>query len=131
MTDTPLYDATLSDQLLRARLEAQAQVSEARSWALKQAASAQLRADEAKRDYDLKRAELTAQIEERSRATLVHVAPPQPEQCLDLAVEPGAGHEAPERTELDAPPIPSMAELLLPTPGITRFLDALLGAPEG
>jgi hypothetical protein len=125
VSDTPLYDATLSDLLLRARTEAQERVAEAQTWAHRQAEAAQKRADEVERDYHLKRAQLTQEIEERVRAALVETAPPLPALRLDLDEE-----FEPERTEQDAPPIPSMEELLRPTPGITRFLDSLLGAPE-
>jgi hypothetical protein len=126
VSDTPLYDATLSDQLLRARTEAQARVAEAQTWAHRQAQAAQQRADQVERDYLEKRAQLTREIEERVRATLVETAPPLPALRVDVEDEP-----APEPTEQDAPPIPSMADLLRPSPGVTRFLDALLGAPPG
>ena len=128
MTDTPLYDATLSDLLLRARTEAQERIAEAQTWAHRQAEAAQQRADEVARDYHLKRAQLTQEIEERVRATLVETAPPLRPLRVELdAAEPEVELE---RTEQDAPPIPSMAELLRPSPGITRFLDSLLGSPE-
>lgn len=130
MSNTPLYDATLSDQLLRARVEAQAKVAEAQSWAHRQAEAAQKRADQVEREYHLKRALLTQEIEERVRATLVETAPPLPALRVELDEESHDEQAQPERTEQDAPPIPTMEELLRPTPGVTRFLDSLLGAPE-
>jgi hypothetical protein len=125
VSDTPLYDATLSDHLTRTRNEAQALVAEAQTWALRQAEAAHQRADAAEREFALRTAQLAQQIEERVRATLVETAPPLRPLRVDLDEEPAL-----EPTELDAPPIPSMEDLLRPSPGVTRFLDALLGAPE-
>jgi vacuolar-type H+-ATPase subunit H len=114
VSDTPLYDETLSDLLLRARTEAQVRIAEAQTWAKREVEAAQQRADRVEQDYLAHRALLTEEINERVRATRVE-SNQEPET---------------ERTEHDAPPIPSMEELLQPSPGITRFLDSLLGAPE-
>lgn len=114
MSDTPLYDETLSDLLLRVRTEAQLRLAEVETWAKQEVEAAQQRADRVERDYLARRALLTQEINEQVRASRVE-SDREPET---------------ERTEHDAPPVPSMKELLQPSPGITRFLDSLLGAPE-
>ncbi len=91
MTDTPLFDATLSDHLLRTRREAEARIAEVEREAAARVAAAELRASQA-------------------------------EHRQAVWAEP---EEAP--VERDAPPVPSMEELMRPMPGINRFLDSLLG----
>ncbi|MCW2599395.1 MAG: hypothetical protein JWM02_1224 [Frankiales bacterium] len=111
MSDTPLYAATLSDLLLRARREADRRV-----------ALAEKRADLADREARVRRALVEDTVEEQVRAALVLGAPPLPTLRAVVDEEP---------TEREAPPVPSMEELLRPTPGVTRFLDALLGVQDG
>ena len=123
MTDTPLYEATLADLLARARRDveaarhaqeqARAEVSRAQHAAARQVAEAHARADAAVR-AERARAE---QAEEAVRQALADVPALPPLTGLDE--EPG-----------DAPPVPSLAELLAPSPGVDRFFDALLG-PSG
>lgn len=99
MSDTPLYDLTLSDVLHRARREADERVAEAE----RRAAQAEQR---------------TVLAEQRAgvRAAIA--------QAAVEAATTGDRQEAPERS---APQVPSMADLLLPSPGVNRFLDSLLG----
>lgn len=147
MTDTPLFDATLSDLLLGARrgverAEAQAalaarraaeQAAEARQQArievmraqhiaARTVAEAHARADRAVRQERVRRAFLGEEAEERVRLALVDV-PPLPELAGRTISLDGPLEEA----EPEAPPVPSMADLLKPSPGVTRFLDTLLG----
>jgi hypothetical protein len=118
MTSTPLYDATLGEVLQRAR-ERVAQVEQD---AAARVAQAEQRALNAERQARVRQALVAEEVEERVRAALALDAPPLPALQAD-------GDE-PEPEEREAPPVPSMEELMRPTPGITRFLDALLGAPE-
>lgn len=132
LTDTPLYGATLSDLLQRARDEAElvrARCALAERAAGERIAEAECRAEVAERAAQAGRALLAEQVEERVRAALALDAPPLPVLADDVE-EPGHfldGFELPERV---APPVPSMAELLQSSPGVGRFLDAMLGAPE-
>jgi hypothetical protein len=128
VTATPLYDATLSDLLLRSRLNAAAaehaaaaRVAEVERAAAERVAAAERRAALAEREARVRHAVVADQVEERVRAALALDAPPLPELADrdDL--------ELPERV---APPVPSMQELLRPSPGVNRFFDALLGAAE-
>lgn len=111
--DTPLYDATLSDVLQRARLRVE---------------QAERRADLAEREARVRQALVADEVEERVRTALADAAPPLPP--LRTEQDEPADEPLSEAGEREAPPVPSMAELLRPTPGVTRFLDSLLGAPE-
>jgi hypothetical protein len=110
VSDTPLYDATLSDLLQQARREADRRV-----------ALAEERATTAEREARVRRALEAREIEERVRVALASDAPPLPALRTYPAEEP---------LDREAPPVPSMDELLRPTPGVTRFLDSLVGGPE-
>lgn len=140
MTDTtPLYEQTLSDLLLqarrgvqraearaeRARREAHEQVMRSQHQAALAVAQAHARADRAIREERVRRALLADQIEAEVRHALVDV-PPLPPLVGRVATPDGP----PVEVEQEAPPVPSMAELMRPTPGVTRFLDALLGPPQ-
>jgi len=120
MTDTPLYDVTLGDLLARARRDvqradeaarqAQEEVRRVQHQAARQVAEAHARADAAVR---LER----VRVEEEVRRSLVDVPA--------LPVLRGFDDD-----EVEAPPVPPMSDLLGPSPGVTRFLDALLGSSE-
>ena len=139
MSDTPLYDATLSDLLLRARRDverargqaqqaqesARAEIMRAQEAAARRVAEAHARADAAVRQERVRRALLAEEAEERVRQSLADVPPLPP---LSAPADLPLGTAAEE--EPVAPPVPSMQELLAPSPGVTRFLDALLG-PSG
>ncbi|MFN2539437.1 MAG: hypothetical protein ABR549_14980 [Mycobacteriales bacterium] len=90
MSDTPLYQQTLSDLLQAGR----SGVERAQA----KAAEKQFRAEH-------------AVPQDRVRSDSL-AGPAEPE------VEP------------EVPPVPSMSELMTPTPGVTRFLDALLGPSD-
>jgi hypothetical protein len=134
VSETPLYDQTLSDALLRARREgelarirgAQAEqdalrkVAAAEQAAAARVAAAEARAAQAERAARVRRALITDEVEDQVRHALASDAPPLPE--LRQAEEP--------EPEPEPPPIPSMAELMRPHPGVNRFLDSLLGAPD-
>ena len=122
MTDTPLYDATLSDQLLRARREGElARGALAERAAAQQVAAIGRLADErvAKAEQRAAEAERLAQ---QVRTTLAFSAPPLPVLRVEDPDE--------EPLEREAPAVPTMEELMRPMPGITRFLDSLLGVQE-
>ena len=125
MTDTPLFDQTLSDLLLVARQQAQKEVFRHQHIAARQVAEAHARADRLVREERLRRLFLAEEAEERVRASLVAV-PPLPPLVGRVASADGPAEEV----ERDAPPVPPMAELMRPTPGVTRFLDALLGPSD-
>jgi hypothetical protein len=101
-----------AESVLRAQQDASAQVAEARR-----------DAEQLVRQERIRRALLAEQVEEQVRSTLVAVPPLPP--LTGRVGEPVDGPE--EEIEPEAPPVPSMAELLKPSPGVTRFLDALLG----
>ena len=135
MSESPLYDATLSDLLARARegvvraeqraaeaqRQAQADVFRAQHAAARQVAEAHARADAAVREERVRRAFLAQEVEERVRRSLVDVPPLPP-----LSGPAPAVAEDP----VEVPPVPSMDELLAPSPGVSRFLDALLGPSD-
>jgi hypothetical protein len=150
VTDSPLFEQTLSDLLLgarngvaraearaalsarraaeqadEARQQARVEVARAQHQAARTVAEAHARADHAVRQERLRRALLIEEAEERVRQALVAV-PPLPALTGRLAQVDGPLEEE----EPEAPPVPSMAELLKPSPGVTRFLDSLLG-PSG
>lgn len=118
MSDTPVFDQTLSDVLLRARREVEA--------AQARCAEAEQRAAQAERAARVRQALVSDEVEERVRAGLAHAAPPLP----DLQ-PPGAGSQGDqdEQDDLTTPAVPSMAELLRSSAGGDRFFDSLLGAP--
>jgi len=122
---TPLYEQTLSDLLLVARQQAQKEVFRHQHAAARQVAEAHARADRLVREERLRRVFLAEEVEERVRASLA-AAPPLPPLVGRLA-----SVDAPvEEVEREAPPVPPLAELMRPTPGVTRFLDALLGPSD-
>jgi hypothetical protein len=82
-------------------------------------------ADHDARQERVRRAIVAELAEERVRHALADV-PPLPA----LAGRTVAVDGPVEEVEPEAPPVPSMAELLKPSPGVTRFLDTLLG-PSG
>ena len=120
MTDTPLYEATLADLLARARRDveradlaarqAQAEVLRVQHAAARQVAEAHARADAAVRAERVR-------VEEEVRRALVDVP----------ALPPLSGVD---EEHVEAPPVPPMSELLGPSPGVSRFLDALLGPSD-
>lgn len=145
MSDTPLYDETLSDLLQRARHEAEVararwtlaertaaeraaqaehdarlKVAEVERIAAQRIAEAERRAAHAQREARVRQGLVADEVEQRVRMALAEAAPPLP----PLQVHPS---EAEEPLEREAPPIPTMDELMRPSPGITRFLDSLLG----
>lgn len=131
MSDTPLYDATLSDLLRDARRSvelaelrvraAEERARQAQHEAARVVAEAHARADRAVREERFRRTLLVEEAEERVRRELADVP------ALPSLREPVEAAEAPEA---ETPPVPSMIDLLQPSPGVTRFLDALLGPSE-
>lgn len=120
--DTPLYGETLADLLQRARLRAER--AEAR------ADQAERRAELAERQARVRQALVADEVEERVRTGLADAAPPLP--VLRTEQDEPADEPLADAAEREAPPVPSMAELLRPSPGVTRFLDSLLGSsPSG
>ena len=170
MSDTPLFDATLSDLLLRARRDAEhaqgrslraeriaaqraEQAEQAARWrvaavkrlaaqrlaaAEQQAAerveAAERRADLVEREARVRRVLEADGAEDRVRTSLALAAPPLPDlRATPTDDHPDAGHERaedPEEPDRPVPPVPSVVELLRPSPGVNRFLDALLAPPE-
>ncbi len=147
VSETPLYDATVSATLERLRAEAaeqatrhaQAQISAARQ----QAAQARAAAEQARHEIDALQAELVrvrrevdvraalreAEVEEDVRSGLVHAPAP----LVDLRAEEAVADTGPQvADEVDdegpvAPPVPSLAELRTPSHRVDAFFDALLG----
>ena len=112
-----MYDETLSDVLQRARTR----VAEVERRADERVALAEERAVNVEREAQARQAHVEREVEEQVRAALALSAPPLQALRVDLDEEP---------FEREAPPVPSMAELLRPTPGVTRFLDSLYGEPD-
>ena len=102
---TPLYDATLADQLAASRARAEQ--------AERRAAEAELRLREAR----VREALIRDQVEEQVRAELV-AAKPLPELVIDL----DPGDDAPV-----APPVPAFDDLRVPAAKVGAFFDALIG----
>lgn len=139
MTGTPLYEQTLSDLLEaarhgvaraearaeQAREDARNKVVETQHIAARQIAEAHARADRAVREERVRRTFLAQEIEAEVRQALVSV-PPLPKLAGRVATADGPV----EDVEPEAPPVPPMSELMRPTPGVTRFLDALLGPSD-
>lgn len=119
MSDTPVFDQTLSDVLLRARREVEA--------ARARCAEAEQRAAHAERAARVRRALVSDEVEERVRAGLAHAAPPLPD--LQPPGERSRDESPDELDDLTTPTVPSMAELLRSSAGGDRFFDSLLGAP--
>jgi hypothetical protein len=122
VSDTPVFDQTLSDVLLRARREVEA--------AQARCAEAEQRAAHAERAARVRRALVSDEVEERVRAGLAHAAPPLPD--LQPPGERSRDESPDDHDELDdltTPTVPSMAELLRSSAGGDRFFDSLLGAP--
>ena len=133
MSDTPLFEATLSDVLARVRREAEARVApttdavrEAQLQAVRaeqraQALEAQLRAaavevDRLRRESQVRAAIVRDQVEDAVRAELASAAPP----LIDLSpVEEDAGPVA--------PPIPAFDTLRTSGARIDAFFDSLIG----
>jgi hypothetical protein len=105
-------ERSATERVLRAQRDAAAQVAEARREAEQQV-----------REERVRRALLAEQVEEQVRSALVAVPPLPP--LTGRVGEPVDGPQ--DEFEPEAPPVPSMAELLKPSPGVTRFLDTLLG----
>lgn len=138
-TDTPLYAATLSDMLASARDRAdrfERRAAEAERRAAEVVAKVQAQLARAERLAEVRQAlvsdqltgQVAEQVAEQVRTRLALNPPPLPEledRTTDQFSEPHPGE-----LEREAPPVPSVAELLLPSPGVTRFLDALLGPTE-
>jgi hypothetical protein len=134
VSDSPLFDETLSDLLASARKgveRAEARAADARAQARDQVvrsqhqaaravAEAHARADLAVREERVRRAFLAQEVEAQVRQSLADV-PPLP---------PLAGPVATEEVEPEAPPVPTMSELMRPSAGVTRFLDTLLGPSQ-
>ena len=145
MSDTPLYDATLSEVLQKARREAELararstlaerraaeraaraerdarlKVAEVERLAARRIAEAEQRAEHAQREARVRQGLVADEVEQRVRMALAEAAPPLPPLHIDLS-------DGEEPLEREAPPIPTMDELMRPSPGITRFLDSLLG----
>jgi hypothetical protein len=124
VSDTPLYDATLSDVLARVRWEADARVAptaEAVRAAQLQAMQAEqelrvLRAelDRLRREAQVRAAFVRDEVEDAVRAELVAAAPP----LLDLS---------PDEDEPLAPPIPSFDSLRTSSKRLDAFFDSLIG----
>lgn len=117
MSETPLFDATLADVLARARRGAERRVEQAERAAAARVEAAERRAAAAEREYRVRQAVLEEQAEHRRQDSLRRNA----ELRLDLDEEP---------LDRSAPEVPSVADLMVATPGITHFLDSLLGPAE-
>lgn len=107
MSDTPLFDATLSDVLARARREADARVAEAEA-----------ETDRLRRQSQVRAAIVRDQVEDAVRAELALAAPP----LIDLrsvALE--------EDEPSTAPPIPAFHELRTSGARLDAFFDSLIG----
>jgi hypothetical protein len=118
VTDTPIFDQTLSEVLLRARLEVEA--------AQARCVEAERRVAHAERQARVRQALVSDAVEERVRAGLAHAAPPLPalRSVTDQADEPDD-----ENDGVTTPTVPSMSDLLRTSTGVDRFFDSLLGAP--
>ncbi len=121
VSDTPLYDATLSDVLARAQREADARAAEAVRHAQLQAMQAEqeltmIRAevDRLRREAQVRAAFVRDEVEDAVRAELATAAPP----LLDLSL----GEDEPE-----APPIPSFESLRTSSKRLDAFFDSLIG----
>lgn len=139
MSDSPLFDETLSDLLAQARRgveRAEARAAEARAKARDQVvrsqhqaalavAEAHARADLAVREERVRRTLIAQEVEAQVRQSLADV-PPLPELAGRVATADGQTEEV----EPEAPPVPAMSELMRPSAGVTRFLDALLGPSQ-
>ncbi len=106
MSDTPLFDATLSDVLAQARREADARVADALA-----------EVDRLRRERQVRAVILRDQVEEAVRAELAAAAPPLID--LRLVEEEDAGPVA--------PPIPAFDELRTSGARINAFFDSLIG----
>lgn len=124
MSDTPLFDATLSDVLARVRREADARVAptaEAVRTAQLQAVQAELELravraelDRLRREAEVRAALVRDEVEDAVRAELASAAPP----LSDLQ---------PEEDEPVAPPIPSFDSLRTSSKRLDAFFDSLIG----
>ncbi len=141
MSQTPLYDATLSATLARLRAEAGAQATAAVqvevAAAKQQAAQAREDAERARRELEQVQVELArvrrevgiraalreAEVEEMVRSALVHA--PAPLQPLAPAPQQ-VGAEEDDGGPV-APTVPSFADLRTPSHRVDAFFDALLG----
>jgi hypothetical protein len=99
VTDTPIFDQTLSEVLLRARLEVEA--------AQARCVEAERRVAHAERQARVRQALVSDAVEERVRAD-------EPDD---------------ENDGVTTPTVPSMSDLLRTSTGVDRFFDSLLGAP--
>ncbi len=135
LTDTPLYAATLSDALSSARDRvdrAQQRAAEAERRAADVVAKVQAQLAQAERVAKVRQALLADQVADKVEEqvlTRLALGPPSLPELEDGMTEQ-LSEPYPTELEREAPPVPSMAELLLPSPGVTRFLDALLGPTE-
>jgi hypothetical protein len=101
VSDTPLFDATLSDVLARARHEVAAAAAEV---------------DRLRREAQVRTAIVRDQVEEAVRAELASAAPP----LIELT-------PAVEEDEPVAPPIPAFDTLRTSGARIDAFFDSLIG----
>ena len=130
-SDTPLYDETLSDVLLRVRRQA-----EARAQAGVEAVRATAAAQVAQARADAERARLAAEravveAEQARRVAGVRRALRADGVAAEAETrEPAAMELEPKEDAPQAPPVPSMADLMEPGRGAGVFFDALLG-PTG
>jgi ribonuclease Y len=108
-----------ADRVLAAAQRTAAQrVAEAQHVAARRLAEAERSAALLERQERVRRALIVEEVEDRVRAELALDAPP----LVALPSSPAS-----EADDVTAPPVPSMADLLRPSPGVTRFLDTLLG----
>lgn len=137
VSETPLYDATLSATLARLRLEArahasaelQSQVAAARQQAVQArevAERAQAELALVRREAEVRAALREAEVEELVRSGIVHGAAPlvdlMPPETPTVRPDPDADDGGPV-----APPVPSFADLRTPSHRVDAFFDALLG----
>lgn len=112
VSDTPIFDATLSDVLARVRREADARV-----------ALATAEVDRLRREAQVRASVLRDQVEEAVRAELASAAPP----LLDLDGAAPLDRDATVEGEPVAPPIPAFHELRTSGTRIDAFFDSLIG----
>ena len=112
-------------EISRAQRLAVVRAAEAERKAMLQVEELRRQAEHEARQERIRRAIVAELAEERVRNALADVPPLPPLAGRTIAVDGPV-----EEIEPEAPPVPSMAELLKPSPGVTRFLDTLLG-PSG